>query len=72
MIRWTCASVKRRLARYHDGELSIDQRRAVDAGLSTGNNLLKQHCVLTLTQRWRKIFSRYNSRRASHSLQDPG
>lgn len=35
MIRWTCASVKRRLARYHDGELSIDQRRAVDAHLST-------------------------------------
>lgn len=35
MIRWTCASVKRRLARYHDGELSIDHRRVVDAHMAT-------------------------------------
>ncbi len=35
MTRWTCASVKRRLARYHDGELAIDQRRVVDTHLAT-------------------------------------
>lgn len=35
MTRFTCAVVRRRLARHHDGELSIDQRRAVDRHLVT-------------------------------------
>ncbi len=33
-MKWTCSAVRRRLAEYHDGELTIDQRVAIQSHLS--------------------------------------
>jgi hypothetical protein len=32
-MKWTCSAVRRRLAEYHDGELTIDQRVAIQSHL---------------------------------------
>lgn len=33
-MKWTCSAVRRRLPEYHDGELTIDQRVAIQSHLS--------------------------------------